>query len=44
MTHTEIIQNLKKKIYHPVYVLMGEEPYYIYLFCDYIAENVLSEG
>jgi len=44
MTHTEIIQNLKKKIYHPVYVLMGEEPYYIDLICDYIAENVLSEG
>ena len=44
MTHTEIIQNLKKKIYHPVYILMGEEPYYIDLICDYIAENVLSEG
>ncbi len=44
MTHTEIIQNLKKKIYHPVYILMGEEPYYIDLICDYIAENILSEG
>jgi DNA polymerase III subunit delta len=44
MTYTEIIQNLKKKIYHPVYVLMGEEAYYIDLISDFIAENVLSEG
>jgi len=44
MTHLEIIQNLKKKIYHPIYVLMGEEPYFIDLISDYIADNVLSEG
>jgi len=44
MTHTEILQNLKKKIYHPIYVLMGEEPYFIDLISDYIANNVLEEG
>lgn len=44
MTHTEILENLKKKIYHPIYVLMGEEPYFIDLISDYIANNVLQEG
>jgi DNA polymerase III subunit delta len=44
MTHIEIIQNLKKKIYHPIYVLMGEEPYFIDLISDYIANNILEEG
>jgi len=44
MTHAEILQNLKKKIYHPIYVLMGEEPYFIDLIADYIAENVLPEA
>lgn len=44
MTHNEILQNLKKKIYHPIYVLMGEEAYFIDLIADYIAENVLPEA
>jgi DNA polymerase III subunit delta len=44
MTYTEILQNLKKKIYHPIYILMGEEPYFIDLISDYIAENVLPES
>jgi DNA polymerase-3 subunit delta len=44
MTHAEILQNLKKKIYHPIYILMGEEPYFIDLIADYIAENVLPES
>ena len=44
MTHIEILQNLKKKIYHPIYVLMGEEPYFIDLISDYIANNILEEG
>jgi DNA polymerase-3 subunit delta len=44
MTHIEIIQNLKKKIYHPLYVLMGEEPYFIDIIADYIAENILEES
>jgi DNA polymerase III subunit delta len=43
MTHIEILENLKKKIYHPIYILMGEEPYFIDLISDYIADNVLLE-
>jgi DNA polymerase III subunit delta len=39
-----IIQNLKKKIIHPIYLLQGEEPYYIDEISDYIEKNVLTEA
>lgn len=35
--------SLLKKEYAPVYMLMGEEPYYIDKISDYIENNVLSE-
>ena len=41
MEYDQILDNLKKKIYHPVYFLGGEEPYYIDLISDYIEANVL---
>jgi len=44
MTFEEIIGNLQKKIYHPVYFLMGEETYFIDKISDYIADNVLTEA
>lgn len=44
MDYNQILENLKKKIYHPVYVLMGDEPYFIDKISDYIAQNVLDEG
>ena len=44
MTFEEIISNLQKKIYHPIYFLMGEETYFIDKISDYIAENVLTEA
>lgn len=43
MTVEQILTNLKKKIYHPVYLLHGEEPYYIDVVSDYIENNVLDE-
>ncbi|HKI87730.1 MAG TPA: hypothetical protein VKA38_01800, partial [Draconibacterium sp.] len=39
-----ILQNLKKKIYHPIYLLQGEEPYFIDLISNYIEKNVLTEA
>jgi DNA polymerase-3 subunit delta len=39
----EIISDLKKRIFKPVYFLAGEEPYYIDLITDFIAEKVLTE-
>jgi DNA polymerase-3 subunit delta len=43
-SYEDIISGLKNKIYKPVYFLAGEEPYYIDLITDYIAENVLEEA
>ena len=43
MKYDDIISNLKNKIYHPVYFLMGEEPYFIDEITDYIADNVLTD-
>ncbi len=44
MTYEEIISNLQKKIYHPVYFLMGEETYFIDKISDYISDNVLTDA
>lgn len=44
MDFNTVIQNLKKKIIHPIYLLQGEEPYYIDQISDYIEKNVLSEA
>lgn len=40
----KIMSDLKAKKYSPVYVLQGEETYYIDLIADYIEANVLSEA
>ena len=44
MTFEQILGDLKKKIYHPVYFLQGEEPYYIDQLSDYIEQNILNES
>lgn len=44
MEFEQIIQELGEKIYHPVYFLTGEEPYYIDQVSDFIEKNVLSEA
>jgi DNA polymerase-3 subunit delta len=44
ITYEEIISNLQKKIYHPIYFLMGEETYFIDKISDYIIDNVLTDA
>lgn len=44
MEFQQIMTDLKKKVYHPVYFLMGEEPYFIDNISDFIEKNVLDEG
>ena len=44
VTYEEIMSDLKRRIYKPVYFLTGEEPYYIDLIVNYIEENVLDES
>jgi DNA polymerase III subunit delta len=42
--YQKILSDISKKIYAPVYLLSGEEPYYIDLISDYIEEKVLGES
>lgn len=44
MDYDQILENLKRKIYHPVYFLCGEEPYFTDIISDYIEKNVLTES
>lgn len=44
MTFEQIIADLEKKIFKPVYYLIGEEAYYIDEISNYISDNVLNEA
>jgi len=44
MTFEAILKDLKNKIYKPIYLLSGEEPYYIDIITEYIANNVLTDS
>lgn len=41
---TQILTDLKRKIFKPIYFLSGEESYYIDVVSDYIEKNVLDES
>lgn len=43
-TATEVLKDLKKKIYSPLYLLHGDEPFYLDKVSDYIEDNALSPG
>jgi len=43
-SYEQIITDLRKKVYSPVYFLMGEEPYYIDSISDFIQNNILNEA
>jgi DNA polymerase-3 subunit delta len=40
----KVLTDLKARRYAPVYLLQGEETYYIDLIADFIEQNVLQEG
>ncbi|MBQ0023422.1 MAG: DNA polymerase III subunit delta [Prevotellaceae bacterium] len=43
ITHREIVEAIRKQDYSPVYLLMGDESYYIDRISEYIADNVLTK-
>lgn len=43
MKFEDILSDLKKKKYYPIYLLMGEETYYIDQITNYIQENILTD-
>ena len=42
ISYEQIIKDLKARKFAPVYVLMGDESFYIDKICDFISENVLK--
>jgi DNA polymerase III subunit delta len=42
--YIKIVQQIRNKVFHPVYFLMGEEPYYIDQISRVIEEEVLEES
>ena len=42
ITHREIVEQIRRQEYKPIYLLMGEEAYYIDRISEYIADNVLT--
>ena len=40
----ELLADIRKKIFRPVYLLMGEEPFYPDMVCDAIIRNALDES
>jgi len=40
----DIVDQIRKKDFRPIYLLMGEESYYIDRISEYIADNVLPEA
>ncbi|MBW6490436.1 MAG: DNA polymerase III subunit delta [Lentimicrobium sp.] len=42
--YKKIISDIRKRIFHSVYLLSGEEPYYINLISDVIENEVLDEA
>ena len=43
ISHRDIINDIRQKNYAPVYLLMGDESYYIDKISEFIADNVLTE-
>ncbi len=41
--HLAILQDVRNKILKPIYLLMGDESYYIDMICNAIVENALEE-
>ena len=40
----QIVSDVRKGVFSPVYLLMGDEPYYVDMVCDAIIENALDES
>lgn len=43
ISYEELLADFRKKNFKPVYLLMGEEPYFIDVLSDFLEKNVLSE-
>ena len=44
MTYEQILSDIKKRVFHPIYFLMGEEPFFIDTISDELENNILDEA
>ena len=44
MNFNEILAQLQKNVYQPIYFLMGEETYFIDEICNYITAHALDDS
>ena len=44
MTYEQILAEIKKKVYRPIYFLMGEEPFFIDTISNELENNILDEA
>lgn len=44
ISHRDIVDQVRKKDFKPIYLLMGDESYYIDKISEFIADNVLTES
>ena len=40
----EIVSDVRKGVFSPVYLLMGDEPYYVDMVCDAVLEHCIDES
>ena len=40
----QIVKDAREGVFKPVYLLMGDEPYYVDMVCDAILEHCLDES
>ncbi len=40
--YSDLLKNIKNKVFHPIYLLHGEEDYFIDQLCNAISDNVLT--
>ena len=40
----ELVKDAENGVFRPVYLLMGDEPYYVDMVCDAVMEHCLDEG
>lgn len=44
MTYEQILSDIKNRVFHPIYFLMGEEPFFIDTISDELENSILDEA
>lgn len=44
MTYEQILADIKKRVFHPIYLLMGEEPFFIDTISNELENTILDES